>query len=350
VLSCKGNGILVRGQQEYFQFLNVNVRPPKDTPRRVMSSTADHVHFNRSLGHFKMLGCEFSYGGDDCINIHDTAAFGVKVSENGIHMKAGTLPATGDVVEFREDDYSPATFTSTVTSVIDRGKPERYIYFRDKIPDPQFDGFVLFNRAYTSSHIIIRDCYFHSNRARGALILGSNVTIENCKFEHHESAAIKFETGYTFTEWSEGFGVNNVVVRNCTFDSVSQSGATRQDRVHDIYFAAYLRRDPSFEQTRYPIISNILFEDNIFKESSGLVALISSSGNVIFHRNTFINNTPRKEETPDRGAFYIHHSSNIKIINNTWVKSPYVTRAGVFVDKDTTKNLVFEGNKFTEKP
>ena len=157
--------------------------------------------------------------------------------------------------------------------------------------------------------------------------------------------AIKFETGYTFNLWCEGLGVRNVVVRNCVFDSVNYTGRKYQGKARDIFFGVYMRNDPSYEQTRYPIISDILFENNTFKNSFGLVALISSSGNITFRNNTFENTLKRTAEYPYRGAFYINNSSDIKIINNTWKASPLVPNPGVYYDADTVSGLVVEGNK-----
>ena len=348
IYSCKGHGILVSGKQKYFQFINVNIRPPEGDSKRVISCTADHLHFARSNGHFKMINCEFSYGSDDCTNIHDLSAFGVKCGDKTIKLMAGTMPSVGDIVELRHGNYSDTGYKSRVESISDKGKDARYINFADALPNPEFDGFVLFNRMYDSSNVIIRGCKFHSNRARGLLILASNITIEDCKFTHNQMGALKFETGYTFNVWSEGFGVNNVVVRNCTFDTVNPQGVKYQGKARDIFFGVYMRRDPSFEQTEYPVIRNILFENNKFKDSFGLIALISSASNIIFMGNTFENITPRQNELPYRGAFYVNSASDIKILNNTWVKSPYVKNPGVFIDDDTAKGVLVQGNRLID--
>ena len=150
--------------------------------------------------------------------------------------------------------------------------------------------------------------------------------------------------------WSEGYGVNNVVVRNCEFDSVNVCDRKYQNKARDIFIGAYLRRDPSFEQTRYPIISNVLFENNTFKNSFGLIALISSSGNVTFKDNTFENTAKRMSPNAYRAAFYVNNSQNTRIINNTWIESPLVPNPGVYYDADTVEGLVVKGNRVVEKP
>ena len=253
----------------------------------------------------------------------------------------------GDPVELRHSDYSKTNYKSKVKSNIVKDGI-RYITFEDKLPAQTTKGFVIFNLRYDSSNILIRNCYFHSNRARGLLILTSNVTIEDCRFYHNEMGALKFETGYTMNIWCEGYGVNNVVVRNCKFDTSNPLGVKNQGKERDIFMGVYLGQDPSTEQTLYPIISNILFENNTFKDTFGLVSFIASSGNVIFKDNRFENPTPRKNPLPYRGAFFVTSSSNTKIVNNTYVKSPNVPNPGVYTD-DNVSNIIVAGNKVVEE-
>lgn len=348
--SCKGHGLLCSGGQQYWQLINVNIVPRAGFPKNVITTTADHLHFARSKGYFKMLGCEFSLGSDDCINIHDTTSFGVKIGRKSLLIKTRSAALEpGNVVELRHGDYSPSGFKSEIERV-ERKDGKTIAHFKKAIPEQKFDGFVLFNRVYDSKNTLISGCKFHGNRARGLLILSSNVTIENTRFSHIEMGGIKLETGYTFNLWSEGYGVNNVVVRNCEFDSVNVCDRKYQGKARDIFIGAYLRRDPSFEQTRYPIISNVLFENNTFKNSFGLIALISSSGNVTFKDNTFENTVKRMSPNAYRAAFYVNNSQNARIINNTWIDSPLVPNPGVYYDADTVEGLVVKGNRVAEKP
>lgn len=113
----------------------------------------------------------------------------------------------------------------------------------------------------------------------------------------------------------------------------------------DIFIGTYLKRDPSREQTTYPILNNILFESNTFKDTFGMVTTMGSAGKVTFLKNTFINETPRNNPLPYRGQFYITHSSDIKIVNNKFLKSPNTPKLGVLIDKESTKNIIVQGNK-----
>ena len=175
-------------------------------------------------------------------------------------------------------------------------------------------------------------------------MLAKDVTIENCLFEREEMGALKFETGYTERVWCEGYGVDNVVVRNCVFSKCNIKGAQSQGFVRDIMLAAYMRRDPSEEQPAVPVIKNLLFENNRFCDMRGLVALISSSQNVIFRNNSIECGFDYNDNLWYRGAFVVQHSKNVFIVDNTFAKKN-IPMPGVFEKNGTVENLVVAGNR-----
>lgn len=354
ILSTSGHALLITGTQHHWQFDNVNIVAPKDDPKRVITCTADHCHVAQSRGFFKMANCEFSLGADDILNVHDNAGFARKSGEYSITTQNARIAGSfkpGTMLELRQGDYSPSGFSGKVKELktIDAKGGIYEIIFETPVPEQKFDGFVIFNWTFDSRNIIVKDCFFHDNRARGLLILARDVTIENTRFRHHEMGAIKIETGYTFNVWSEGYGADNIVVRNCTFESVNPTNSSNDGKARDIFMGVYMKSDPSAERTEYPILANILFENNTFKETYGLVAFISSAGNVTFRNNTFINNKPRNKNLPYRGSFYVTHASNVNVVNNTYVKSPYINNPGVQIQPDTVKNVIVQGNKTVDE-
>ncbi len=346
IFSCKGHAFVMGGTQKFTHFDNVNIVRPF-VKRRPITCTADHFHISRSRGFLKMENCEFSLGADDCINMHDTSNFCEKISPTTVRTRNSKGFPVGTKVEFRQGDYSPANYEGTVVKS-ERIKGERNSYeieFTPVLPEQLFDGFIMFNKTFDTRNVIVRNCKFHSNRARGILILARDVTIENCKFFHNEMGAIKIETGYTFNVWSEGYGVNNVVIRNNIFDTTNPVDEKVYGKARDVVINVYMKTDPSTTQTRYPILKDILFENNTFKDTFGLVAFIASSGNVTFANNTFINTTTREKPLEYRGNFYITHSLNTRIVNNTWIKSPYIPTPAVVFDGETSTDVLVQGNK-----
>ncbi len=352
IYSCSGHAFTVSGTQKYWHFDNVNIVRPPNSERRAITTTADHLHIAQSQGYMKMENCEFSLGADDCINMHDCSIMDRESDETllSVNARNSYLYNEGEEIELRQDDFSPAGFTGKVIekTLVDK---ERKIYrVRLDKPIPEMKGvyFVLFSKKYDTRNMIVRNCYFHDNRARGVLILARDVTVENCRFFHNEMGAIKIETGFTGNSWCEGYGVENVVVRNCTFDTCNPSGSMTNGYERDIYMGVYLFTDPSYRKTAYPILRDIMFENNTFKDTFGVVAVVTSVRNLIFRNNTFSNPTPRKNPLKYRGCFYVGWSRDVSIVNNKFVLSENISDLGVYIEKGTVKRLKIQGNSFVE--
>ena len=353
IYSCSGHAFTVSGTQKYWHFDNVNIVRPPNSERRAITTTADHLHIAQSQGYMKMENCEFSLGADDCINMHDCSIIMARESDEtllSVNTRNSYLYNEGEEIELRQDDFSPAGFTGKVIekTLVDK---ERKIYrVRLDKPIPEMKGvyFVLFSKKYDTRNMIVRNCYFHDNRARGVLILARDVTVENCRFFHNEMGAIKIETGFTGNSWCEGYGVENVVVRNCTFDTCNPSGSMTNGYERDIYMGVYLFTDPSYRKTDYPILRDIMFENNTFKDTFGVVAVVTSVRNLIFRNNTFSNPTPRKNPLKYRGCFYVGWSRDVSIVNNKFVLSENISDLGVYIEKGTVKRLKIQGNSFVE--
>jgi len=325
----------MHGTQHHTLFDHVDIVAPKDDPRRVITCAADHLHVARSRGYIKMVNCEFSLGGDDIFNMHDNSGFaraqGPKTIRTQNANAYGRL-AKGTKVELRHGDYSPTDFIGTVAGVkpVDARRGVYDITFEEPVPVQKDDGFVMFDRTFDTHNVIVRDCFFHDNRARGLLILARDVTVENNVFRHQEMGAIKIETGYTFNAWSEGYGVSNVVIRGNRFENQNPSGSNSLHRERTIYAGIYLRRDPSEDVTDYPIIRDLLFERNTFLNSCGVAAYVTSAQNVTFLDNVFDDPKPRKNELPYRAQLYFSNARDVKVYGSDYRPSSSVKPAAVY--------------------
>ncbi len=351
IYSCPGHAFVSSGDQHHWQFLDCRIirRPGTERP---VTCTADHHHVARSQGFFKMLRCEFSLGGDDCLNVHDNSSFATRVGEHAVEVRNGGIAEVGDLVELRNDDYSPTGFTARVKKK-EASRPAgggngstrpRQLVFEEPVPAQTTSGFVLFNWRYDSRNIIVRDCYFHDNRARGLLLLGRAITVENNRFVHNQMCGIKIETGYTFDLWSEGYGASNIVIRNNVFDGVNPVPEYPNEKYPIIYMSAYLKTDPSAEKTSYPILKDILVEKNTFVNPPGVICYVCCANNVTIRDNRILVTEPRKENHDFRGAVGVAYASDLRVIHNTWVRSAYANRPGVFADEETTRGVVCQGN------
>lgn len=354
VYSCRGHAFVVSGTQQYWQYLDCSIKPPEGAKARAITCTADHLHVVNSRGYMKLIGCDFMLGADDCINVHDCTGYAVRKSDFSLetrNVRGIKMFKVGDPIELRDDDFSPSGFTGKIKSVkpIDASKGVHEIVFADKIPQPKGEGFIMFNHYYSSGNILLRNCKFHSNRARGIIIQCPNVTVENCVIKNNEVAGMRIVTGYTPNLWSEGFGVDNLLVRGCVFESTNRTDVKADGFARDIHIGIYRTTGERTGQTMYPIMSNITFEKNTFKNAYGLVAFITSSGNVVFRENIIINDIPRKKPLPYRGSFLVKASTDTAIVNNIIVESKYAPNPGVYAEADTVKGLKIGGNKIVSK-
>ena len=349
VLSTPGHAFVVCGKTHHVAFDRVNIVPPKDDPRRVITCTADHLHIGQSRGFVKLENCEFSLGADDIMNMHDNTAFVHRTGPRtvrALHASAMGAAQKGDRIEFRNGDYSPTGFFGTLLET--RRIPGRRLgfdaTFAEDVPEETKDGFILFDWAFDTHNVIVRNCNFHDNRARGLLILARDVTVENNVFLHQEMGAIKIETGYTYNSWSEGYGVSNVVIRGNLFDTVNPSGSSAMHRQRSIYAGIYLRTDPSPDTTDYPILRDILVEGNVFRDNTGVTAYLSSVSNVVVRGNVIEDPTSRRKENPSRSQFFLVNARDARIVDNTYRSSPNVQAPGVAYDPENCAGIVAEGN------
>ena len=345
--SCAGIGFIADGVQ-YGQFRRVRVAPPENEPRRAITCTADILHVFRSKGYLKIEDCEFGRSGDDCINIHDNSAYITQMKPDRIEARGvyDGYYRVGDRIEFRYSDLSPTGKSAVIKQVGTadaRNGIYEIVFDSPAVPQPLTpgDGLLIFNRAYDSRNIIIRNSSFHHNRARGILLLARDVTVENNLFRHHEMEAIKIETGYG-PAWCEGYGASNIVVRGNRFEQVHKRGTENGEMPRAVTIGVYM---DSILKTECRILSDILFEDNLFIDSFGLIASISSARNVIFRNNTFADQTERKIPFPRRSGFFVENADSVSIVDNCYIASPLVPFPGVWSDGRSVTRLVAEGNR-----
>ena len=330
----------------YVQIRNCKIAPKK-LYRRPQTCTADHFYITNPKGYIKVENCEFSRGGDDCINFHGPITYTQKVDDYSIRMvtmKGHEYFKKDETIELFDAKYVPFNKKLKIKDVRwVNGRKE--LIFEEKLPEQREGGYVLLIPQYSVGNVIIRNSKFHSNRARGLLLLMSDVTVENCHIYDVEMVGMRLETGYA-TVWAEGTFTNNVVVRNCIFESNNSKSTMQQDGYEsDIIMGSYMISYPSGDHAKGFVVDGALFENNTFKNSFGLVARIISSNNVIFRNNKMLNDIKRKFARDYRGCFYVKNSQNIKILNNTWVDSEFVKAPRVIIDSANSKNIVVQGNK-----
>ena len=245
----------------------------------------------------------------------------------------------------RHADFSPTGFVAKLKEAGPYQRPLQELVFAEELPEPHGGGFVIFNHAYGCRDVRIRNCRFH-HFTRAILLMAKNVTIEGCEFRDGNAAGIKMETGYTVNAWSEGYGVENVVIRGTVFERVNRRGRYPNENRPDIYINGYMRSDPTLLKPAYPVIRDVLIRDNLFQESTGAPVFACTAARVTVCNNVFRNLAPCPLSEPWRGVVGASHARDVAVLNNGWQGSDLAPLGGLVYDPLSVSGAVCAGNAF----
>lgn len=250
VLSAPGLGVSGRRMEgkNYFRFtVKRGPRPEGATQDRLVSTGADAFNYADSRQGPVVEKCDFSFMGDDAVNLHGPSWPVYKVEGNALWVLSSngktdfqSLFKPGDRVRIME----PRTFAvrgeralvswefDSETPVIapeqfqqywpqrtNRGKISCYKVTLNEPGLVQPGDFIDFPAA-NASGFTIRDSYFHDHRARSLRIQASDGLIENNRFERVKGSAISIGTEMAF--WREAGWPTNITVRGNTIRDVGQ--------------------------------------------------------------------------------------------------------------------------------
>jgi parallel beta helix pectate lyase-like protein len=342
IFSFPGIGFIAGGDQSDFELLHCRITFP-DHERRPITTTADGFHVAQSQGFIRMEDCDFGYMGDDCVNIHDNIHSGVRrvdahtlVAENIVAWSCPYAP--GDAVEIRGYDYSPTGFTGTVkTATSDYKKKEVTLVFEQELPGRVHSDAILFNHRYHSHNCIIRNCYFHENRARGVLCNTADWLIEGNRFFHNQHSAMLLIADVG-PNWSEGFGAQNVIVRDNQFEAANSLGALDGAVVA-------LSATSGGNVTHYPLVQNVLFENNEFKDMTGPAIAATSFKNLTIRQNGVIVPEQASPASKMCGAIRAELGNGLWLESNEWITSKGPAFPCLYYDAETTAKIVCQGNR-----
>lgn len=317
VYSVPGMAFLVDSGTHHYQIKNCTVGLRPGSNRRI-SSTADALHVADTGGYANFENLDFSFMGDDCINIHDNVSVVQRrINDKTLEVRRNMTCEVGDTIAFMGKDFTDIPGTARIVKKQAYGS--NYILeFDTELPAEMDKNTFLRNLRYDSSNYVIRNSYFHENRARGLLLQSNNGLVENNRFYRTQGAAILVTLDITQDKWTEGTGVDNLVIRNNIFDRCNVNNWTGL-----IELKAKLYGLP----VDAPVFTNIVIKDNVMKDFPSWVLYICSSDGVRFTGNK-ISNPLEMEENLLRGGIDIEKSRNVEIDSNVWVKTPYAPTPG----------------------
>ena len=308
-----GMGWLIENRSEHVQLLGcvIGLDPEHDDNR--ISTTADGVHIANTNGKFRISGCDFSFMGDDDVNVHDNiATITDKLDEKTVEIYTNANNfATGDTAIFSIKGFDRLGFSAEVTSV--EGKK---LTFDKELPDYIVKDCIVSNGSIDSGNYVISGNYFHENRARGLLLQSNNGLCENNRFYKIMANPIKVIMDISSELWLEGTGVNGLVIRNNSFVECNVVEWSAQISISTNIDGK--SADSTF-------FYNITVENNSFDNFYGRLVDASNVSNLKICGNR-LNNKDGSYEAR-RGRIIIRQScSRVTISNNEYkasVKAPF---------------------------
>lgn len=308
-----GMGWLIENRSEHFQLLGcvIGLDPEHDDNR--ISTTADGVHIANTNGKFRISGCDFSFMGDDDVNVHDNIATVTdKLDEKTVEIYTNANNfAAGDTAIFSSKGFDRLGFSAEVTSV--EGKK---LTFDKELPDYIVKDCIVSNGSIDSGNYVISGNYFHENRARGLLLQSNNGLCESNRFYKTMANPIKVIMDISSGLWLEGTGVNGLVIRNNSFVECNVVEWSAQISISTNIDGK--SADSTF-------FYNITVENNSFDNFYGRLVDASNVSNLKICSNR-VNNKDGSYEAR-RGRIIIRQScSRVTISNNEYkasVKAPF---------------------------
>lgn len=278
IYGSPGMAYICEDNSSHFQIINsfIGVNPEyKDS--RCVSLTADAIHIVNTDGCFNISGCDISGMGDDAINVHDGLGYVSSVNENTLTLIASAMRLSeGDTIAFKNERFENTTATAKVVSVKALEGITKEVVV-ESLPESVTEGWTAYNTECDSGNYVIRNNYFHENRARGLLLQSSNGLCENNRFYKTMAQAIKVVMDIEPTFWQEGTGVDNLIIRNNTFEKCNYS---------DWGSVIEIGTNIAGKSAETAVFTNIEISSNTFTDMPSRLIRVNNVNGLVFSSNT----------------------------------------------------------------
>ncbi len=293
-------------------FIGVN---PKYKDKRCVSLCADAIHIVNTNGCFNISGCDISGMGDDAINVHDGLGYVSSVNGNTLTMIASAMRLNeGDTLAFKNEKFENTEFTAKIVSVKALEGITKEVKV-EKLPVGVTEGFTAFNLECDSSNYVIRDNYFHENRARGLLLQSSNGLCENNRFYKTMAQAIKVVMDIEPTLWQEGTGVDNLVIRDNSFEKCNYS---------DWGSVIEIGTNIAGESAQTTVFTNVEISSNEFKDIPSNLLRANNINGFVFSNNKIDTGDFFEEEDYQGRIQFGKYCSNVTYTENAFTNSGFL--------------------------
>ncbi len=253
--------------------------------------------------------------GDDCINVHDGLGYVSEVNDNTLTLIASAMRLeAGDILAFKNDKFENTELTAKIVSVKAlEGITNEVIV--ENLPESITQGWTAYNTACDSSNYVISDNYFHENRARGVLLQSSGGLCENNRFYKTMAQAVKVVMDIVPSLWQEGTGVDNLVIRNNTFEKCNYS---------DWGSVIEIGTNIAGNTAETAVFTNIEISANSFKDIPSTLLRADNVNGFVFSENTIDTGDFFDENSVQGVLEFGKYCSNITYSDNNFVNSGFL--------------------------
>ncbi len=282
---------------------------PREGSRRLMTATADCLHFGSCLGDVTVTNSVFAYSHDDTLNIKCPYQGVVNGEGNTVRYdrSSNVHPEIGDVIDIYERAKFRHIGSFTITA-IDEGTGTYTV--AETLPETLNSGYVLCNGS-KSPRLTMQNCFIGNKRNRGLLIQCRGAEIIGCTFQNIVHGAIQILS--VSDHFAEGIMPCDVTVKNCKFLG---------NAIEDVHVFTW-----GPQGTTAGTIKNVLVQNNYFNGTTTYPVDILGGGDITVTENLF-------DDITSRQSVIIRYGDSITVTKNT----SYPKRKGNFatVDFDDT--------------
>lgn len=311
-----GMAYICEGNCSHFQIINsfIGVNPYRKASRCV-SLTADAIHIVNTNGCFNISDCDISGMGDDAINVHDGLGYVSAVNGNILTLIASAMRLkAGDTLAFKNDKFENSDLTAKIVSVKDLDWITKEVVV-ESVPESVTAGWTAYNTECNSGNYVIRNNYFHENRARGLLLQSSNGLCENNRFYKTMAQAIKVVMDIEPTLWQEGTGVDNLIIRNNTFEKCNYS---------DWGTVIEIGTNIAGRSAETAVFTNIEITSNKFIDIPSILMRVNNVNGLVFSGNT-VDSGEFFDKTNLQGRVYFgSYCDNVEYSGNEYVDGGFL--------------------------
>ena len=316
IYGSSGMAYICEGNSSHFQIINsfIGVNP-EHKDKRCVSLTADAIHIVNTNGCFNISDCDISGMGDDCINVHDGLGYVSGVNGNTLTLIASAMRLeVGDTLAFKNDKFENTDVTARIVSVKALEGITKEVVV-EGLPETLSVGWTAYNTKCNSGNYVIRNNYFHENRARGLLLQSSNGLCENNRFYKTMAQAIKVVMDIEPTLWQEGTGVDNLIIRNNTFEKCNYS---------DWGSVIEIGTNIAGKSAETAVFTNIEISSNSFKDIPSTLMRINNINRLVLSENTVDTGDFFDKSSVQASLWFGEYCSNVKYTDNIFVNSGFM--------------------------